>query len=85
MSAHSVKTKRRHPDTTTYKREQFQVAHITIEVADHPKNGCTFALIAGEAIAAKDRRPLFTGHVEKGMGSQLRRLAARIDELETKV
>jgi len=85
MSAHGLKAKRRHPETTTYEREKFIVAHVTFELCDHPKNGVTFALIAGDAIDAKDRRPMFSGHISKGMGSQLRRLAARIDELEVKL
>ena len=85
MSAHSIKTKSRHPNTTTYKREQHKVAHVTFELCGHPKNGATFALIAGDAIDAKHRRPMFTGHISKGMGSQLRRLAARIDEIEGQI
>ena len=85
MSAHSIKTKSRHPNTTTYQREKFIVAHVTFELCDHPKNGVTFALIAGDAIDAKHRRPMFSGHIKKGMGSQLRRLAARIDQLEEKL
>lgn len=82
MSAHSVKAKARHPDPKTFEREQFPVGHITFEVLDHPQNGKTFALIAGDAVSAKDRRPLFSGHIQKGMGRQLRQLAHRLDELE---
>jgi len=85
MSAHTIKTKARHPKTTTYKREKFIVSHVTFELCEHPKNGSTFALIAGDAIDAKHRRPMFTGHISKGMGSQLRRLAARIDEIEGQI
>lgn len=81
MSAHSVKTRNRHPNPTTYTREAFEVAHITFEVANHPENGVTFALIAGEAETAKDRRPLFTGFVTPDMAAQLRALADRIDEV----
>ncbi|WP_417257372.1 hypothetical protein [Celeribacter sp.] len=84
MSTHSVKAKARHPDPSDFDRELFEVAHITFEVVDHPEYGQTFALIAGHALHAKDRRPLFSGHVEQGMGTQLRRLAHRIDELEAK-
>ena len=85
MSSHSLKAKRRHPDTTTYEREKFAVAHVTFELCDHPKHGVTFSLIAGNAIDAKDRRPMFSGHISKGMASQLRTLAERIDELEVKL
>lgn len=82
MSAHSVKTRRRHPEPATYQREGFPVGHILFEVCDHPEHGKTFALIAGEATEAKHLRPMFTGFVTRGMGTQLRRLAHRFDELE---
>ena len=55
MSTHSVKAKRRHPDT---EREHYEVAHVTFELS---KKDHTFALIAGEALTARDRRPLFSG------------------------
>ena len=71
----------RHPDPTTFERKKFAVAHITFEVCDHPKNGCTFALIAGEA-ARPDPRPLFTGHVPPGMAAELRALADYIEGVE---
>lgn len=85
MSAHSTKTRNRHPEPTTYEREQFRVGHILFEICDHPKNGATFALIAGEATEAKHKRPLFTGFVNRGMGTALRRLAHRFDEIEAKL
>ncbi len=72
----------RHPNPTTCEREGFRVGHILFELSDHPKNGATFALIAGEATEEKHKRPLFTGFVHKGMGTQLRRLAHRFDEIE---
>lgn len=84
MSSHSPKAKRRHPDPETYERERFKVGLVTVEICDHPKNGVTFALIAGEAVHAKDRRPLFSGHVHKGMATQFRKLAHRLDDLESK-
>ena len=81
MSAHSKKARNRHPDPKTYKREAFPVSHVIFEVCDHPVNGKTFALFAGD-FPVKDRRPMFSGHINKGMGTQLRKLAHRIDELE---
>jgi hypothetical protein len=84
MSAHSVRSRARHPAPCGFERETFEVGHVTVEVCDHPENGVTFALIAGEAVHARDRRPLFTGHVSRGMATQLRRLAHRLDELEGK-
>lgn len=84
MSSHSLRPKTKHPNPKTLEREQFEVAHITFEVIEHPTNGNTFALIPGQAMHAKDRKPLFSGHIEKGMGTALRKLAHRIDELEQK-
>ncbi len=84
MSAHSVKCRRRHPAPVTYEREAFEVGHVTFEIADHPETGATFALIAGQAMHARDRRPLFTGHVRPGMATQLRKLAHRLDEIEAR-
>ena len=45
----------------------------------------TFALIAGEAVLEKDRRPLFTGVITKGIATELRRLAHQFDEREDKL
>ncbi|TNE66821.1 MAG: hypothetical protein EP336_09395 [Rhodobacteraceae bacterium] len=85
MSAHSNKSRGRHPTPASFEREHYKVAHITVEVIDHPDHGRTFALFAGEAMHPEDRkRPLFSGHIPKGMGTELRRLAHRIDELEPK-
>lgn len=83
MSTHSDRAQGRHPNPTSFKREVFHVAHVTFEVCDHPKNGATFALIAGNDPEAT-RRKMFSGYIESGMGTQLRRLAHRIDELEPK-
>ncbi len=85
MSSHSIKTRNRHPDPVHARREPFKVGHITFEICDHPDNGVTFALIAGEAVHVRDRRPLFSGHIAPGMARQLRKLAHRLDELEGKL
>ena len=85
MSSHSVKAKARHPEPVHARRERFEVGHVTFEVCDHPDNGVTFALIAGQALHAADRRPMFSGHVARGMATQLRKLAHRLDELEGKL
>ena len=78
MSAHGLNTKRRHPDAP---REHFEVSNVTFELCS---NAGTFALVAGQAMHAKDRRPMFSGIVEPGMGTQLRRLAHAIDKMEAK-
>ncbi len=71
----------RYPAT---KREAFQVGHVTFEVNQNEDDGATFALVAGEAATAKDRRPLFSGHISAGMSNELRKLAFRIQQLEPK-
>jgi len=72
MSTHTLKAKRRHPDT---QRERITVGHITFELSSRDK---TFALIAGDAVQAKDRRPLFSGLIEPEMEKELRRVAFRM-------
>lgn len=79
MSMHSLKSKRRHPDAD---RQTYTVAHITFELCNRRENGQTFALIAGDAVHAKDRRPLFTGHVKTGMADELRALADAVEQME---
>lgn len=84
MSTHGLKAARRHPEPQRHERKRFAVAHVVFEVADHPENGCTFALKVGDPLTASERPPLFSGHIEPGMGTQLRRLAHHIDDLEAK-
>lgn len=70
-----------HPDRIEGK-EKFQVSHITFVVGSERRYGNTFSLIAGEAVNNRDKRPLFSGHITKGMAAQLRQLADYIEELE---
>lgn len=81
MSAHNAKS--RAQVQTKIKRQSFAVAHVEFELVDHPDDGVTFGLrpVFGPA----DRRCLFSGHIERGMGTQLRRLAHAIDVLEAKL
>ena len=76
MSTHTVKAKRRHPDTD---REHYEVGHMTFELSqkDH-----TFALIAGEALTARDRKPLFSGVITDHMADDLEVVAWRIRQLK---
>ena len=76
MSTHTLKSNRRHPDAD---RQRIQVGHITFEYSIKNK---TFALKACEAVNAKDRRPLFTGFIEKGMHKELLRLASGFRQIE---
>ncbi|MDO6523249.1 hypothetical protein Q4578_16755 [Shimia thalassica] len=62
--------------------QTLKVGHITFRVTNCPRGGVTYALIPHEAFHAKDRKVLFSGHVERGMGKQLRRLAHVFDDLE---
>lgn len=66
--------------TKPQNRHTLKVAHMTFETLVDPRGGTTFALFAGDMI--NKPKALFTGHIEKGMGSQLRRLAAHFDDLE---
>jgi len=76
VSTHTVKAKRRHPDTD---REHYEVAHITFELS---KKDHTFALIAGEALTARDRKPLFSGVITDHMADDLEVVAWRIRQLK---
>lgn len=62
--------------------EYHTVGHITFRTRRCTRNGITFALLAGDPESPKFEKALFTGFVERGMGSQLRRLAHHFDELE---
>lgn len=61
-------------------RQQFKVDHLTFELTD-----TTYAVIAGEAVHAKDRKPIFTATINKGTATELRRLAHQFDEREDKL
>ncbi|MDE4272973.1 hypothetical protein PXK58_00815 [Phaeobacter gallaeciensis] len=63
-------------------RIPFLVGHVLFEFHRCSERGHVFDLIAGEATPAKRARPLFSAGVQRGMGTQLRRLAHRFDELE---
>lgn len=76
MSTHSVKAKRRHPEA---EREHYEVAHMTFELS---KKDHTFALIAGEALTARDRRPLFSGVITEHMAEELEVVAWRIRQFK---
>ena len=58
--------------------KRFQVAHITFEIDEKEK---TFALIAGEAENASQRKPLFSGIITEMMGTELRILGNEIEEM----
>lgn len=79
MSSHSLREKRRLPDPVSFRREHFEVEHVTFEIIERQDDFASFALIAGEALTANDRKPLFTGFVGPDMADQLRALAARLD------
>lgn len=60
------------------------VAHVTFELRENDHGGNTFALVAGDAAQAKDRKPFFTGFIEADMAAQLRDLAKNVDQLAAK-
>lgn len=63
----------------------FPVAHVTFKIIDCPHNGKTFSLIAGYGELPERKNTLFSGHIHKGMSSELHRLAAHISTLEAKL
>lgn len=83
MSSHSRQAHGRHPAPGSFTRESYPLAHVLIELIDHPENGITFGL---RTKYGPDNRPcLCSGHIERGMATELRRLAHRLDELEAKL
>lgn len=81
MSAHGGRA--RAQNAQKIPRQSFDVAHVQFELIDHPDNGVTFGL---RAKYGPDNRPcLFSGHIEAGMGTELRRLAHAVDVLEAQI
>lgn len=78
MSAHGLKSRKHHPGAD---REVFELDHVVFEISPQGK---TFALFAGNPKDQKNPRPLFTGFIHRGMGTTLRRIAHRFDDLEPK-
>jgi len=66
--------------TKKQNRQQLEVAHMTFETLVDPRGGTTFALFVGDMI--NKPKPLFTGHIEKGMAAQLLELSAHVRQLE---
>ncbi|MFY0619307.1 hypothetical protein [Shimia sp.] len=61
----------------------FEVAHVTFAVRSSTDDGNRFSLLASGAVNPKDRtRPLFVGHIPRGMAAELRALADVIEPLE---
>ncbi|WP_299949094.1 hypothetical protein [uncultured Ruegeria sp.] len=61
-------------------QQVYRLGHVVVRTTDHRENGKTFAL--NPDVEGGEKKPLFTGHIEKGMGTQLRRLAHHFDDLE---
>ena len=83
MSAHGTRARARHPAPTGFTRQSFPLAHVLIELIDHPKDGITFGLRT--KFGPENRPCLCSGHIEKGMATELRRLAHVLDGLEAKL
>ena len=66
--------------TQAQEKHDFKVGHITFRTINCPKYGFTFALLAGD-VEIRNPKPLFSGHVSHGMGSELRRLAHHFDDI----
>ncbi|MFV1591277.1 hypothetical protein VWZ88_01755 [Phaeobacter sp. JH20_36] len=61
----------------------FRIGHVVVRTTVHRENGQTFSLFPD--VEGGEAKPLFTGHIEKGMGTELRRLAHHFDDLEAKL
>lgn len=62
-------------------RQPLPFGDMIIETLDDPRDGKTFGIYVNQA--AKDKKkPLFSGHIKKGMGDQLRLVASMFDFLE---
>ena len=86
MSAHSARAMNRNTGTTRGRGRLFRRGHIEVVVIDHPENGVTYGLRAAVPLVNGQRPPLlFSGHLEKGMGTQARRLGHHFDKLEAKL
>lgn len=68
--------------TQSKKVTELKVGDVTFRFTECPDGGVTYALIPHGAFHAKDRKPLFTSHVEVGMGKQTRKLARVFDKFE---
>lgn len=60
-------------------KTRIKVAHMTFETKEYPRSGLTFAVYAGDP---DDRKPNFSGFIEKGMAAELLKLSAHIRKLE---
>ena len=82
MSAHSIKSKRRHPEPTTFKRERFKLGHMTFELIDHPKDGVTFCMLAGPPRALYEDKPICSGHMKSAFSNELSMILERVLEIK---
>jgi hypothetical protein len=69
---------------STPAQQRLRVAHMVFRTTVHRETGITFGLYP-DLEGAETRAALFSGHIEPGMGDQLRALAAHVDELEAQL
>ncbi len=67
--------------TRPQNRQTLPFGHMIVETLDDPRGGTTFAFYANEA-AKEKKKPAFSGHIQNGMGDQLRLIASMFDYLE---
>lgn len=82
MSAHSKKSKGRHPNPTTFKRERFGFGHMTFELIDHPKDGVSFCLLAGPPDNLFEDKPICSGFMKENFTKELYQIFQRVMELK---
>ena len=62
-------------------RQALPFGHMVVETFKDPDGNVTFAFYPNEA-AKVSKKPAFSAHVKKGMGDQMRLIAAMFDYLE---
>lgn len=82
LSAHSIKSKRRHPNPSTFNRERYSFGHMTFELIDHPKDGVSFCLLAGPPDNLFDDKPICSGFMKKSFAKDLSEIMQRVLQLK---
>lgn len=65
-------------------QNRYPVGHVVWRTTEHRENGITFGLYI-DVEGAEKKPALFSGHVQRGMATQLRRFAHHLDDLEAKL
>ena len=58
---------------------------FTLRLTDCPRGGVTWALIASDGPETAHRKRICSGHIARGMATDLRRLAGQFDDWEDRL